>query len=60
MLEKTVVTSLTLSDALHRDVFLKQSELWNSLLQDVMITAGENGFTKALYPLVEARLTRWM
>lgn len=49
---------MTLSDALHRDVFLKQSELWNSLLQDIMVTAGENGFRKALYLLAEVRSIR--
>lgn len=58
MLQKIAVTAVTLSDALHRDVFLQQSELWNSLLQDIMLTEGENGFRKALCILVEARFIR--
>lgn len=48
MLQKLAATPVTLSNGLQRCLPTAQSELWNSLLQDIMGTASGNGFRKGL------------
>lgn len=47
MLQKLAATPVTLSDGF-AEVSSYSTELWNSLLQDIMGTASGNGFRKGL------------